>query len=398
MTVPAEIVRIAARGDGVTADRRHVSGGVTGDLLMPDGSLQHGPHHVTPPCQHFGKCGGCQLQQADENTLRQFVTDRVLNAASGQDLVPAELLPIHLSPPKSRRRATLHAMRIQNGAVLGFREAGSHRIVDLKQCEILHPELRALLPGLRSFVGAHGSRRNVDIELTLVDQGVDCTLRNLEIEGLTATEAVLDLAQSGGIARLGIDQGYGAESHWEPEPVTVTLSGNRVGFPAGSFLQATADGERRLVDDARKWLQGRAKIADLFAGLGTFAFSLAGASKVLAVEAARDAHLACKTAAGLRQLPIHAIHRDLFRNPLQASELENFDAVLLDPPRAGAKEQVAQIAASSLECVVYISCNPMSWARDARQLCDAGFKLEQLRAVGQFRWSTHVELTSVFLR
>jgi 23S rRNA (uracil1939-C5)-methyltransferase len=394
----AEIVRIAARGDGVTSDGRHVPGGVTGDIVAPDGSLQHGPHHATPPCRHFGKCGGCQLQHADEDALRQFVTDRVVNAAQAQGLEAGELLPTHLSPPRSRRRATLHAMQLHGSAVLGFREAGSHRIVDIKQCEILDPRLQAVLPRLRGFIAQHGSRKNIDIDLALVEQGVDCSIRNLEIEGLAATEAVLDLAQSGGFARLSIDQGYGSESLWEPEPVTITLSGQPVAYPSGSFLQATQDGEDRLVGDACEWLQGRAKITDLFAGLGTFAFALAGGSKVLAVEAARDAYLACKSAANLRRLPVHAIHRDLFRNPLQSSELNNFDGVVLDPPRAGAKEQIGQIAKSSLDCVVYVSCNPMSWARDASQLRDAGFRLEKLRAVGQFRWSTHVELTSLFLR
>lgn len=398
MTTMKEIVRVAARGDGVTMDGQHAAGAVTGDLILSDGTVKHGPHHITPPCPHFGKCGGCQLQHANEKVLRQFVTDRVLNAAEGQGLAPGEVLPTHLSPPQSRRRATLHAMRVQRGSILGFREAGSHRLVDLKQCEILRPELTQILPALRKFVANHGSRKNADIDLTLVDQGVDCAIRNLEIEGLTATEAVLELAQSEGFARLAIDQGYGAETMWEPEPVTISLSGLAVGYPSGAFLQATKDGEDRLVADAKDWLNAKGKIADLFAGLGTFAFALAGQSRLLAVEAARDTHLACKSAASLAQMQVHALHRDLFRNPLQAEELNNFDAVLLDPPRAGAKEQISLIGNSKLDTVAYISCNPMSWARDARQLCDAGFRLEKLRAVGQFRWSTHVELASLFVR
>ena len=119
---------------------------------------------------------------------------------------------------------------------------------------------------------------------------------------------------------------------------------------------------------------------------------------MLAVEAARDAHLACKTAANARGIPVHAMHRDLFRNPLQAAEISRFSSILLDPPRAGAREQVAQIAASEVSRVAYVSCNPSSWARDAKTLVEAGFKLEKLRPVGQFRWSTHVELTSLFTR
>jgi 23S rRNA (uracil1939-C5)-methyltransferase len=178
----------------------------------------------------------------------------------------------------------------------------------------------------------------------------------------------------------------------------VTLAGVAVPLPAGAFLQATADGEHALVGAAREWLAGAGTVADLFAGLGTFAFALADRSKVLAVEAERAAHLACKLAAGRAQKPVHALHRDLFRNPLLPDELNRFAAVLLDPPRAGAKEQVARLAESTVGRVVYISCNPASWARDAATLVAGGYRMEELRPVGQFRWSTHVELASLFVR
>ncbi len=167
-------------------------------------------------------------------------------------------------------------------------------------------------------------------------------------------------------------------------------------LPSGAFLQATRDGEAALVSAAREWLAGFGRSADLFSGLGTFAFALDG--PVAAFEAARDAHLACRAAAGRTGGRVSAYHRDLFRNPLQPDEIDAFDAVLLDPPRAGAREQVAWIAASALKRVVYISCNPASWAKDARALVDAGFRLAELRPVGQFRWSTHVELASLFVR
>jgi len=393
-----KIVRIAAKGDGVTADGRHFAGAVTGDVIRADGTVVPGPHRITPPCQHFGKCGGCQLQHADEEALRQFVTERVTHAARGQGIEAGELLETHLSPPQSRRRATLHAMRTQGGAVLGFREAGSHRIVDIAECQVLAPELMAVLEPLRGFVAGHGSKGAVDIELALVDQGVDCSLKNLALEGLAAIEATTELAQQAGLARLTLDQGYGPEAMWEPEPLSVTLGGVSVPFPSGAFLQATRDAEAVMCSDAQAWLAGAKTVADLFSGLGTFAFALPGSSKVLAVEAAREAHLACKAAAGKSGKPVHAMHRDLFRNPLQAEEIGKFDAVLLDPPRAGAREQVAQIASSTVGRVVYVSCNPSSWARDAKRLVEAGFALEKLRPVGQFRWSTHVELTSYFTR
>ena len=391
-----QIIRIAARGDGVTADGQHAAGGVPGDVLRPDGTLKHGPHHIAPACQYFGQCGGCQLQHADEDALRQFVTERVTFQAEKHGFSIGELLPTHLSPPKTRRRATLHALRTARGAALGFREGSSYKIVDLKECHILRPELAELLPKLRQFVARHGGKRPVDIDLTLADQGVDCSIKHLELEGLEATEAALEFAQSNGLARLTLDQGYGAETQWEPQPVTITLSGRPVGMPPGGFLQATQDGEDALVADAKAWIGDAVSVADLFSGLGTFAFTLANPAKVLAVEAARDAHLACKAASA--GLPMAAMHRDLFRNPLQPDELNRFEAVLLDPPRAGAKEQVGQIAASSVNCVVYISCNPVSWARDCTKLIEAGFNLEKLRPVGQFRWSTHVELASYWTR
>lgn len=399
MSEAGRIIRIAARGDGVTTDGRHVAGSAPGDVLLGDGTLGHGPHHAAAPCKHFGSCGGCKLQQLDEETLRDFVTSRVVNAAEGQGIAVGELLATHVAPPAARRRATLHALRTRQGAAIGFREAASHRIVDMAECHILRPELAALVPALRQFLARHGSPGGgMDIELTLTDQGVACMIGNLALEGLEATEAALEFAQGSGLARLAVDRGYGAEAMWEPEPVTVTLSGCAVAFPTGGFLQATEDGEQALVSDAAEWLRECSTVADLFAGLGTFSFALAGRSKVLAAEAALDAHLACKSAAARANLPVHALHRDLFRNPLQAEELDRFQGALIDPPRAGARDQIGQIAASRLERVVYVSCNPASWARDARVLIDAGFNLAKLRPVGQFRWSTHVELASLFVR
>ena len=398
MTEDQEIIRIAAKGDGVSTDGRHYARTAPGDTVKSDGTIVQGPHHVVPLCRHFGTCGGCQLQHLDEISLAGFVTDRVVNAAAGQAIEVGELLPTYLSPRKSRRRATMHAMRVHNGAVIGFREAGSHRIVDLKECHVVAPEIFAAIEPLRSFVARHAGKGNLDIELTLVDQGIDCSIRNLTLEGLAETEAAVELAQSAGFARLSINQGYGAETMWEPEPATVTLSGVATPIPAGSFLQATRDAEDVMVADALAWSQGASTIADLFSGLGTFSFALAKGAKVLAVEAAREQHLACKTAAGVSGRPVHAMHRDLFRNPLMSNEIGRFDSVVLDPPRAGAKEQVGQIAASDVSRVIYISCNPSSWAKDARKLVEAGFRLEALRPVGQFRWSTHVELTSYFTR
>ncbi|WP_375289461.1 class I SAM-dependent RNA methyltransferase [Qipengyuania sp.] len=392
----SEIVRIAAKGDGVTADGQHIPFAVPGDVMASDGTLTNGPHHVDPPCRHFPQCGGCQLQHADEAALRRFVTDRVAHAAEGQGVTVGELLPTHLSPPRTRRRATLHGLKAGKSAVLGFREGGSHRIVDMRECHILEPALFALVAPLRALIADWAGKAPVDVALTLTDGGVDCAIKGLEMDGLGPTEALLDFAKDNALSRLSIDDGYGGQTVWEPEGVTVTLGGVPVGFPAGAFLQPTPDGEAALTQDAKSFLQGHGIVADLFSGLGTFAFALGG--KVLAVEAARDAYLACKAAAASHRREVHALHRDLFRNPLQPEELNRFGAVLLDPPRAGAREQVQAIANSDLARVAYVSCNPSSWARDAKMLTQAGFRLEKLRPVGQFRWSTHVELTSLFVR
>lgn len=417
-TETEEILRIASKGDGVTASGRFAWGAAPGDLLREDGTLEWGPHHIQAACTHFGRCGGCQLQQLDEESLAAFVEGRVANASASQELGAETISAPYLSPPGARRRVSLRAESSGGRIVIGFREAKSHRLVELEECPVMAPELFAVLGPLRKLLIMMGkaapakkggkpgksarhqqARMAADIEMTLTDQGVDLGVKGLTAEGLAATEAMLDFSREHGLARLTMDGGYGFETVWEPVPVTVKLGGVHVPFPPGSFLQATVDGEEALVDAARGWLQGAATVADLFSGLGTFALALAGPqTKVLAAEAARDAHLACKSAADRAQLPVFSAHRDLFRNPLQPDELSKFEAVLLDPPRAGAREQVECIAGSTVNRVVYISCNPSSWSRDAARLIEAGFRLVELRPVGQFRWSTHVELASYFER
>ena len=392
------IVRVAARGDGVTASGRHAALAAPGDLIDDQARVQPGPHHAVPPCRHFPTCGACQLQHLDADSLAAFVHDRVANAADGQGLTVSRITPPCLSPPRSRRRAILHAVNGGGRPIIGFREQGAHTLVDVQECHVLVTQLFALVAPLRRLLARQKGRYAVEIAMTLADQGVDLGLKGYAAEGLAATEALLDFARDHALARLTLDNGYGPEPVWEPEPVTTTLAGVAVGLPPGSFLQATADGEVALTDAAIAWLGGSPTVVDLFSGLGTFAFALAGGARVLAVEAARDAHLACKTAAGRSGKPVHALHRDLFRNPLQPDELNRFDAALLDPPRAGAREQIAHLAASKMARIVYISCNPASWARDAKVLVDAGFRLADVRPVGQFRWSTHVELASLLVR
>lgn len=399
MTDPDLILRVAAKGDGVTADGRHVPLSAPGDRLDAEGALVPGPHHATPPCRHFPECGGCQLQHLDDESYAAFVMDRVSGAISGQGLTVETMYPPHLSPPRSRRRAALRAVRSGKKISIGFAEERSHRIVDMAMCEILHPALFALLASLRGLLATLlPDRATAQVKLALVDQGIDLLLEGIQIEGLAQDEALIDFARAQGLARLTLDDGFGPQTRWEPEPATISFGGVAVGFPAHAFLQATADGEAALLDAVRPALTDVAVIADLFAGLGTFGLGLGQGRAVYVAEAARDHLLALKGAGQRAGRRLAADHRDLFRRPLTPAEINRFGAIILDPPRAGAREQVVQLAASHVPVIAYVSCNPSSFARDAKTLVEGGYVLESVRPVGQFRWSTHVELAAIFRR
>ncbi len=391
------IIRIAARGDGVTADGRHVPLAAPGDEVGADGVILPGPHHAQPPCRHFPACGGCQLQHVDADTYADFLYDRVIGALHSQGLDAPEVRPSYLSPPRSRRRVSLRAERKGRRVLLGFNEGASHRIIDLRQCEIMVPQLFALIEPLRALLATLvPDKRAAAVQMTLVDQGVDLLIEKVKAEGLEAAEALTGFAQTHGLARLSIDQGYGAESRWEPEAVTVTFGDVPVPFPVGAFLQATADGEAALVAAVRDAVGDARIVADLFAGLGTFSLALEG--RILAAEGARDAVLALKAAVGRVQRPVFVEHRDLFRRPLMVEELNRFEAVLLDPPRAGAREQAEELARSQVRRIAYVSCNPATFARDAKTLIEGGYRLRWIQPVGQFRWSTHAELVALLSR
>ncbi|WP_419827268.1 class I SAM-dependent RNA methyltransferase [Sphingomonas sp.] len=389
------IVRIAARGDGVSERGVAVALAAPGDTLLDDGRVVPGQHRQAPPCRHFPTCGGCVLQHVDDAAYAAFLADRIVSALHAQRLDAPAMRPAHLSPPRSRRRASLRAERVGRVAI-GFNEAASRRIVDLAECHILHPALFALAGPLRALLGPMlAERRQSEIMMTLADQGIDLLLAGVDADGLRATEALTAFAERHALARLTVDAGMGAETRWEPRPVTVTLGGAAVALPPGGFLQATADGEAALVASVIEAVGDAATVADLFSGLGTFALPLAAGARVLAAEGARDAVLALKAAGAGR---IVADHRDLFRRPYAAAELSRFEAVVLDPPRAGAKEQAAELAAATCRRIAYVSCNPATFARDAATLVAGGWRLDWIAPVGQFRWSTHVELVAAFAR
>lgn len=386
------IERIAARGEGVAQDGRHIRFALPGDSVDAQGRVVPGAHHAVPPCRHFPDCGGCQLQHADDQSYAEYLKDRISYALASHGVNGVDIRPAVLSPPRTRRRASLQVQRRGRNVLLGFNEESSHRIVDMHECHVLLPELFALAKPLRRLLAGvmtEGSRGKVG--LTRVDQGIDVSISGLNFDGIDAVEALISFAQANSLARLSVDEGFGSAPRYAPETVTVTLGGIAVQFPENGFLQATFDGEAALVDAVRSALPIEGTIADLFAGLGTFALSLPG--RILAFEGSRDATLALQAA---RRVEAH--HRDLYRNPVSVGDLAQFDGVVLDPPRAGAKEQIGQLAGSSVPAIAYVSCNPSTFARDARALIDGGYALDWVRPVGQFRWATHVELVGAFRR
>lgn len=399
MTDTALIERIAARGDGVTADGRHVAGAVPGDRIAADGTLIAGPNRADPVCRHFGKCGGCQLQHVAEGALADFVRDRVAGALAAQQVDAAAILPAIVSPPESRRRAALTALKAGKHVAVGFNAAQSNQIVDMRECPLLLPELFALVAPVRELLGTIApQRRPVKVKLQMLDQGAEVVLEGVRAEGLDAAMALQDFAGAHALARLAIDQGDGLETIWQPEPPTVRFGEIAVEVPPFAFLQATAAGQTALVEAVQRAIGDAPAVADLFAGVGTFALSVQQGRKVYAAEGARDAIAALTGAANRARALVATEHRDLFRRPLVPAELDRFGAVILDPPRAGAEEQVAQLASSAVPAIAYVSCNPASFARDAKRLVAGGYKLDWVQPVGQFRWSTHVELAARFCR
>lgn len=402
LSAPGEgrIIRIASRGDGVTADGLHVAGAAPGDLVNADGEVvERGPHHASPPCRHYGRCGGCQLQHVDDAAYRAFISDRIRHALAQQGISAPDMEEPHLSPAGCRRRASLRVQKRQGRVVLGFNEGESHRLVDIAECPVLDPVLFALVEPLRKLSSRLFAERSAGgITLTRCDQGVDVLIGPVTADGLGALEAMTDFAVKHGLARLSVDRGYGAELVHMPDAPTISFDGIPVALPPSAFLQATVDGERALVSAVQRSVAGARRIADLFAGLGTFSLPLSRQAHVTAVDAAGNAMEALQQAANRFQRPVTARHRDLFRTPLDMKELQPFDAVVVDPPRAGARAQVEMIARSAVPRAVMVSCNPNSFARDAKALVDAGFRLERLWPVGQFRWSIHVELVASFER
>lgn len=402
MTVLETVVRLAGRGDGVTDAGRYVRLGAPGDRVQVDGdvvTILPGPNHVPPPCPHFPDCGGCQMQHVADSAYADWATARIAFALSQQGVAFGEMMPVYLSPPKSRRRASLRAVRKGRDIALGFNAENSHRIVDMHHCDVLAPALFGLIEPLRALLRQMiGPGQGAGITMTLTLSGVDVMISNIGASTYDEIERLTSFAAAHSLARLAVEGAGGIEIIAEPQVPLVQLGGVAVRLPPGAFLQATLDGEAALTAAVLAGVGGAARVADLFCGLGTFALPLSASAKVYAADAARDPVAALSAAARSQGRAITADHRDLFRRPLTADELAGFDAVVLDPPRAGAAAQVAALARSPVPRILSVSCNPATFARDAAMLTTGGYRIERIWPVGQFRWSTHLELAALFVR
>jgi 23S rRNA (uracil1939-C5)-methyltransferase len=358
---------------------------------------QPSPERIAPICPHFGICGGCAVQHWSEARYRAWKRDLVIEALSqaGIDVPVGELIDAH---GEGRRRVVLHARRGAHDVLqVGFAALRAHEIVGIDQCPIVVPALSGAIPAAWSIAEVlKDARKPLDIQITATDSGLDADVRG---SGALNTRRTTQLAAVAEMHRLARLTRHG-ELVIQRVPPTMKMGRATVTLPPGAFLQATAEGEAalaRLVDAAT----AKAKaIADLFCGVGPFALRLAERARITAADSDTAAVTALAKAAGTASglKPIDAQARDLFRRPLTAKELSQFDAVVFDPPRQGAQAQARELAASKLPSVVAVSCNPATFARDARILIDGGYRLTQVTPVDQFRYSAHVELVGRFER
>jgi 23S rRNA (uracil1939-C5)-methyltransferase len=363
--------------------------------------LKASADRVTPPCRHFGACGGCALQHWAAEPYLAWKAEQVRVQLSMEGL-ETEILPTFAAPPASRRRVALHARKMKGGAALGFKERRSWNLVPIEECPVTDPRIVAALPALsrlaEPFLEHPKSAPTLHVTLTATGLDIDVTGVERKSGGLSA-DARMRAAMAAGegdFARVTLagETVYGAR-----QPL-VKLGPAVVALPAGSFLQAVPAAERTMVDFAVAEAQGASRIADLYCGVGTFTFRLAEIGAVHAADSAAPAVAALKVAlgsiSGLK--PITAEARDLVRRPVLTTELAKTDVVVVDPPRAGAAEQTVEVARSKVAKVISVSCNPATFAKDARVLVDAGFRLDKVLPVDQFVWSPHIELVGVFSR
>lgn len=400
------IDRLGHLGDGVA---QGPDGAVFVPQMLPgevvEGDLQDGKllnprivtpsvNRVRPPCVHARSCGGCLMQHSADPFVADWKLGIVKGALDGQGLTTL-FRPIMTSPPRSRRRATLSARRTKGGVLLGFHARASDTLVAVPNCQLLHPDLIATFPALETLVKIGGSRSS-EMSLTVT--------RSLAGPDVVVTGAkTVDAAVQLDLARLAETHGF-ARLTWNGEMVALRAQPMQrfgralVAPPPGAFLQATAEGEIALLQAVALAVGSARKITDLFAGVGTFALPLAERAEVHAVESEAAMLTAldkgARAAEGLRRVTVET--RDLYRRPLEADEFKGVEAVVIDPPRAGAEAQTRTLAAAKVPVIAAVSCNPVTFARDAKVLVNAGYSLDWVQVVDQFRWSAHVELAARF--
>lgn len=420
MSIRLDIREIGARGDGIAeldgrryfvpftlpgetveAEPRDKRGeGIAADLVAV---LAPSRHREAPPCAHFKVCGGCALQHWRRDAYTAWKVELIVRALAQRGIDAPRFEPPLVGAPGERRRADFVLRRQGRRVVAGFHERASPEIVDVGTCVVVRPGLDALLEPLRASLASvlpEGGAADAMVNETA--SGLDLLIRphrRLDLS-LERREALVALAEGADLARLC----WGDRASAEPVVVRRTpllvfgeASGEvRIEPPPGAFLQATRRAEQAMRATVSAWTGDAPRLADLFAGLG--ALSLGRAGKLALFESDRQAVAAVAVAARRLGGKVLAERRDLFRNPLTAAELDAFEAVVLDPPRAGAAAQSAELARAKVPRVVYGSCDPGSFARDARTLQDGGYRLEKLLPVDQFLWSPHIELIALFAR
>ena len=362
--------------------------------------LARGPRHTPAPCRHFGRCGGCALQHLDPDLYQSVKLGRLLKALESAGIEPGVVEPLRFVPP-TRRRARLGVARPRDPRQpirVGFHERFSHDLVDLRECLVLEPALFALVGELRALVADLLPQGGIaEATLTRTDSGIDLLLEASEPPGLGALETLARLADERDLARIVWRSRAEETLVAERRPVRVVRSGVAVPFPPGAFLQASETAERILVDEVLAGIGPHRPALDLFAGLGAFALALADGGPVHAVEG--DERTATALARAATDAPgVTVERRDLARNPLLPDALAHYAAAVFDPPRVGAARQAAALAASPLDTIVAVSCNPATFARDAARLLAGGFHLERLVPIDQFVWSPHLELVALLRR
>ena len=378
-TLPGETVLITRSGD-------------RGDLRR---NVSPSADRIPPICPYFGLCGGCALQHWKEENYRAWKRGLVVDALAHEeiDTPVGELIDAH---GEGRRRIVLHARRTREGMTVGFMAHRSHTPVAIERCPVLAPALaRAFAIAARIAAELATNEKPLDLHFTATEGGLDVDVRGSGPLDAAVRSSLARIAAKERLARLTRHGGIVAQL---AEPV-LSIGRARVALPPGAFLQATEAGENALAAIVGEAAKRASRVVDLFCGVGPFTLRLATSARVLAVdgdEAAVGALARAAKAPGLK--PIEAVHRDLFRRPLAAAELKNFDAVVLDPPRQGAEAQARALARSAVPRLIYVSCNPASFARDARIFSEGGYRLTRVTPVDQFRYTAHVELVGVFER